>query len=138
MEIGYFDFGGKAPKRAHYNDAGADVFANESVSIRPHCTKKIKLGFGLDLPDGYVATIKPRSGLSSKGIIVTDGTIDSGFDDEICAIVTNTTIKPFSIWKGDRIAQIIIQNIALPSFVSIDVIAKHKKRGNNGFGSTGV
>ena len=137
MEIGFFDFGGRVPEREHYNDAGADVFANESVMINPHCTKKIKLGIGLDLPDGYVATIKARSGLSSKGILVTDGTIDSGYDGEICTIVTNTSNEAYYIAKGDKIAQIVVQNVALPSFVDVSVIARHKKRGADGFGSTG-
>ena len=138
MEIGIFNYGGRTPERAHYNDAGADVFANESVKINPNCTKKIKLGIGLDLPDGYVATLKARSGLSCKGILCSEGTLDSGYTGEICAIISNVSNKAFYIRKGDKVAQIVIQSVVLPYFAGVDEIARHEKRGNHGFGSTGV
>lgn len=59
----------KVPVRAHYNDAGADVFTLNTFVINPHQTVKISLGFGLEIPDGYMGCIYPKSGLSSKGII---------------------------------------------------------------------
>ena len=60
----------KLPFRAHYNDAGADVYSLEDYILEPHTTVKLPLGFGIELPDGFQANVYPRSGLSSKGIIL--------------------------------------------------------------------
>lgn len=128
-----FDNYNKAPFRAHYNDAGADVYSTQDILLEPHTTIKIPLGFGLELPDGFMACIFPRSGLTSKGIISNIPPIDSGYRGEIHAIITNTTDNTYIINKNDRIGQLVILPIILCDFVEkLDNI-----RGEGGFGSTG-
>lgn len=135
MKIKIIDFGAEhLPYRAHYNDAGADVYAKESVTIWPGDTIKIPLGFGLELPDGYAAYVFPRSGWASKGLTCELPPIDSGYRGEIHAIVTNcsNTLKCY-VSKGDRIGQLVILPCVIADFVTEDV----QERGSNGFGSTG-
>ena len=137
MKIKVIDFGyNKLPFRAHENDAGADVHVcidTPTMTILPHETKKIPLGLGLILPDGYAAYVFPRSGLASKGIVCELPPIDSGYRGEIHAIVSNCSDKPFVINNGDRIGQLVIMPVVIADFITEDI----KERGDNGFGSTG-
>lgn len=122
----------KLPKRAHYNDAGADVYALDDIKIEPHQTVKLPLGFGINLPDGYMCYVSPRSGLSSKGIISQIPPIDSGYTGEIHAIITNTTNNFYEIHKDDKIAQLVVVPIILCDYVE----ELGEERGDGGFGST--
>lgn len=138
MKIRVIDFGyDTLPYRAHENDAGADVHAcmhdTEILEIGPHHTAKIPLGMGLILPDGYMACVYPRSGLSSKGIVCELPPIDSGYRGEIHAIVHNGSDEPFIVKKGDRLGQLVITPVIIAEFITEDI----KERGDNGFGSTG-
>lgn len=121
------------PKRAYYNDAGVDCYALDIVELPPLTPVMIPLGFGLEVPDGYQAIIKPRSSMNAKGIITQIGTIDSGYRGEIKAVLINTSQTPFAIMKGDKICQIIIEPVILADFVE-DL---QNDRGAGGFGSTG-
>ena len=123
----------KCPTRAHYNDAGADIYSTQTLNIEPHSTVKIPLGFGLELPDGFMGCIFPRSGLTSKGIISHIPPVDSGYTGEVHAIITNTTNDVYTINKGDRIGQLVITPIILSEFVE----ELGNERGNKGFGSSG-
>lgn len=139
MKIKVIDFGyEKLPLRAHENDAGADIHVclhdNDSINIAPNTTVKIPLGMGLVLPDGYMACVYPRSGLSSKGIVCELPPIDSGYRGEIHAIVTNCSNKAFIVKNGDRIGQLIITPVVIADFITENI----KDRGSNGFGSTGL
>ena len=135
MKIKLIDFGYKnRPFRAHENDAGADVYADRDYMLYPHDTKKVPLGFGLELPDGYAAFVFPRSGLSSRGIVCELPPIDSGYRGEIHAIVSNLTGEMQKICKGDRIGQLVVVPIVIADFVT----EKGKERGVGAFGSTGI
>lgn len=138
MKIRVIDFGyEKLPFRAHANDAGADVHAHitdEEIVIPPNHTRKIPLGLGLILPDGYAAYVFPRSGLSTKGIVCELPPIDSGYRGEIHAIVTNCSSETFTVKNGDRIGQLVITPVVIADFITEDI----EERGSNGFGSTGV
>jgi dUTP pyrophosphatase len=123
----------KKPERSHYNDAGADVFAAEKKIIWNTETEKIPLGFGVEIPDGFMGLVLPRSGLSSKGLFTQAAPIDSGYRGEIHAITTNLTGDKYIINKGDKIGQLVIIPIILADFIEHDL----DFRGNNGFGSTG-
>lgn len=145
MKIKLIDFGaaknGLLPKRAHYNDAGLDCFAQEDFELStfpPYGENfshmiKIGLGFGLIIPDGYMATIRPRSSMNAKGIITQIGTIDSGYRGEISAIFINASDMPYNFKKGDKICQIVIEPIILAE----PVLELENDRGEGGFGSTG-
>lgn len=133
MKIKLIDYGGTRPKRAHDNDAGADVFAPYSVIVYPGITKKIPLGFGLEIPDGYVGFVFPRSSLSSKGIVCELPPIDSGYRGEIHAIISNVGADTYDIEKGDRIGQLVVLPVVIADFVD----EKHNERNTGAFGSTG-
>lgn len=130
------------PTRAHYNDAGIDCYAQEDFWLEhsdydyiPHTDGKmlVNLGFGLEIPDGYMATIRPRSSMNAKGIITQIGTIDSGYRGEIKAIFLNYTDETFKFERGDKICQIVIEPVVLADFVE----ELDNSRGEGGFGSTG-
>lgn len=133
MKIKIIDFGGITPERAHYNDAGADVFSLDSYVINPEETLKIPLGFGLEIPDGYVGFIFPKSGLSSRGIVSELAPIDSGYRGEIHAIIHNQSNEKVHFDKGQKIGQIVILPLVLAEFSDhLD-----NSRGAGAFGSTG-
>lgn len=142
MKIKIIDYGyEQLPKRAHANDAGADVYAHiigsedqsGQITVYPNQTVKIPLGLGLILPDGYAAFVFPRSGLSSKGITCELPPIDSGYRGEIHAIVTNNSCTPFVIHDGHRIGQLVITPIVIADFITEDI----EERRTGAFGSTG-
>lgn len=141
MKVQVIDFGYEnLPKRAHENDAGADVYAclhdNGAgvVKLIPGATAKIPLGLGLVLPDGYMACVYPRSGLSSQGIVCELPPIDSGYRGEIHAIVHNGSNTDFIVRNGDRIGQLVITPVIIAEFVT----EKGAARGDAAFGSTGL
>ena len=124
---------GIAPLRAHYNDAGADVYTTAGVILKPHETKKIPLGFSIELPDGFMACVFPRSGKSCEGLVCELPPIDSGSRGEVHAIVTNLTDKKTLIPGRTRIGQLVVMPIVLAEFVQ-DL---GEQRGESAFGSTG-
>ena len=137
MKIKLIDYGYKnAPMRAHSNDAGADVYSTIEYVLKAHESKKIPLGLGIRLPDGYVAFVCPRSGLSSKGITCELAPIDSGYTGEIHAIVTNNTNEDFVINCDDRIGQLVVMPVIICDFIDEKEVIENE-RGANGFGSTG-
>lgn len=134
MKIKLIDFGYEMPpKRAHENDAGADVFVQSADVLWPHTTTKVPLGFGLELPDGYAAYIFPRSGLSSKGIVCELPPIDSGYRGEVHAIVSNLSDEPYQLQKGDRVGQLVVMPVVVADFINYNI----KERGTGAFASTG-
>lgn len=134
MQIKLIDFGFKKyPLRAHYNDAGADVYSPVRVNIEPGRTRKIPLGFGLEIPDGMVGWIFSRSSLSSEGIVCELPPIDSGYRGEIHAVITNHSSNTYRINEGDRIGQLVILPVVICDFKN----ELNDARGVGAFGSTG-
>ena len=125
--------GGAMPARQQYNDAGADVYTTVGVTLKPHETRRIPLGFSLELPDGFMACVFPRSGKSCEGLVCELPPIDSGYTGEVHAIVTNLTDKLQKVVGGTRIGQLVIMPVVLADFVE-DL---GEGRDDNGFGSTG-
>ena len=122
------------PTRAHYNDAGIDCYAQEDFILCGGKMVKIDLGFGLEIPNGYVGLIMPRSSMNAKGIITQLGVIDSGYNGEIKAVFINTQLfESFEFNKGDKLCQIVILPIAICDLV----LELGEERGTGGFGSTG-
>jgi dUTP pyrophosphatase len=121
--------------------AGMDLMANidEDILIKPGERKKIQTGLFLEIPIGYEAQIRPRSGLAIKyGITVLNspGTIDSDYRGEVCIILINLSNENFVIKDGERICQMIIAKHEIAEWVIIDNLTD-TKRGNGGFGHTG-
>lgn len=134
MKIKVIKFDGyKKPNRAHYNDSGADVFATEDVVIEPGKIKAIKTGIGIELPDGYDAVIHCKSGLSRSGLLASNAPIDAGYRGEIHAILFNSTDEYKSIFKGEKIGQLVVRPVLYPEFV--DELGDERNTG--AFGSTG-
>lgn len=136
MKIKLIDYGikyGYEPFRAHDNDAGADVYSPVEYEVQPHETVKIPLHFGIELPDGYVGFVFPRSSLSARGIVCELPPIDSGYRGEIHAVITNVSDEPYPIDINDRIGQLVILPCVIPQFTFESSAA----RGTGAFGSTG-
>ncbi len=134
MQIKIIDFGfSNAPRRAHANDAGADVYATKDVSLCPGQVYAMPLGFGLELPDGFAGFVFPRSGLSKRGIVCELPPIDSGYRGEIHAIISNVSGDSYDIKEGDRIGQLVITPVVLATFSTENI----EQRGAGAFASTG-
>lgn len=128
---------GVLPTYAHIGDACCDCYAAEDLTIAYGQWAKVKLGFCLELPSGYEAQIRPRSGLASKGVIAILGTIDSNYRGEVCAIIQNNSFDDFEIKFGDRICQMKIERVDPIVFEQVEELSK-TNRNDKGFGSSGV
>jgi len=118
-----------------------DVAAAEDVKLFPTKTVIIPTGLKVAIPEGYEIQVRPRSGLSLKTplrIANAPGTIDTLFRDEIGIIVTNTDSAFYNIKKGDRIAQLVLNEIPRIRWERVDNITTIKGNRGGGFGSTGV
>ena len=124
----------QVPTRKHYNDAGADVYTCMDASIMAHETMTLPLGFTIEVPDGYMACIFPRSSMALKGLVCEIPPIDSGYRGEVRAIVSNLTDYAQFIPKGMRIGQLVV----LPCIICDFVTEFGDERGAGGFGSTGA
>ncbi len=130
------------PKYMSQGSSGLDLYADveDEVIIAPGKIKLISSGIYIDLPLGYEAQIRPRSGLALKhGITVlnTPGTIDSDYRGLVGVILINLGSAPYTVKRGDRIAQMIIKEIIQADIEQTDEL-KTTKRNSGGFGHTGV
>jgi len=120
--------------------AGYDIRANVDAPIilLPRNIKVIPTGVYVSLPEDIELQVRPRSGLSIKGITVinTPGTIDADYRGEIKIILINHSSEPFAVEDGQRIAQVVFNKVEHPTFVEVDVLTP-TVRGSGGFGSTG-
>jgi dUTP pyrophosphatase len=122
--------------------AGMDVRANltQSITLRPLERILVKTGLFLELPIGYEAQVRPRSGLALKnGITVLNspGTVDADYRGEIGVILVNLSNEAFEIKNGERIAQLIIAKHERAHWIEVTELSQ-TNRGDGGFGSTGV
>jgi len=129
----------------HYEtiySAGMDLRANvpEPSTLQPLERAIVKTGLFIELPIGYEAQVRPRSGLAAKkGITVLNspGTIDADYRGEIGVILVNLSNEPFTIENGERIAQLVIAKHERAIWEEVDELSE-TERGTGGFGSTGV
>jgi dUTP pyrophosphatase len=125
----------KLPTRNNPTDAGLDLYADEDVLIWGY--EKIRTGVAISIPEGYVARIAPRSGLAVKfGIDTLAGVIDSSYRGEVLVVLSTSTGEPFSVERGDKIAQLLIQPVELWTPELVDELDE-TERGEKGFGSSG-
>ena len=125
------------PTKANGSDAGYDLYALEGAIIDKHCHKLIKTGIAMEIPDGYVGLIWPRSGLAYKyGLDVFAGVIDSSYRGDIGVILYNSQYSNYNLEKGDRIAQILFQKVEDFDLNLVENL-DDTKRGTGGFGSSG-
>ena len=118
-------------------DVCLDCFSRKQVLVLPHKRALVPLGFAMELPRGFEAVVRPRSGLSRDEIDIAIGTVDSNYRGEVMACVINNTDEDFQIDAGDRICQLAVREVPI---VTLEVVAElsETERGSNGFGSSGI
>jgi dTMP kinase len=136
LEIELISEQAKIPTRAHQNDAGLDLYANDNYSLLPGGKKLINTGVKMAIPKGFAGFIWDKSGLAGEGLHTMGGVIDSGYRGEILINIINLSQDIINIARGQKIAQIIIQKIESPEIQETKIDDK-TERGDKGFGSTG-
>ena len=121
--------------------AGMDLRANlsESVTLKPLERQLVPTGLYIELPAGYEAQVRPRSGLAAKhgiSIVNSPGTIDADYRGEIKVILVNLSTEDFVIAPGERIAQMVVARHERVEWEEVEVL-EASERGEGGFGSTG-
>jgi dUTP pyrophosphatase len=129
------------PSYATPYSAGMDLRANleQPVTLAPLERAMIPTGLHIELPAGYEAQVRPRSGLAAKhgiSIVNAPGTIDADYRGEIKVILVNLSNEPFTIEAGERIAQLVVARHETVEWEPVEVL-EESQRGSGGFGSTG-
>lgn len=129
------------PEYKTASSAGMDIKANleETVVLKSLERRLIPTGLYIELPDGYEAQIRPRSGLALKeglGILNSPGTIDADYRGEIGIIVVNLSNEEITIKDGDRICQMVINRVEQAEWIEVEEL-ESTERGTGGFGHTG-
>ncbi|MDO5492073.1 MAG: dUTP diphosphatase [Nesterenkonia sp.] len=129
------------PGYAHRGDAGADLVSAEDFTLGPGRRRLVPTGVALALPTGWVGLVHPRSGLAVRhgvGLVNAPGTVDAGYRGEIkVCLINHDPTAEVTFRRGDRIAQLVIQQVAQAEFVVVEEL-EQSARGEGGFGSTGT
>ena len=128
------------PTYAHgpQEDAGMDLRSVEDVTLEPGIPRLVPTGLTVEVPAGFEAQVRPRSGLALKHAIAmpnAPGTIDPGYRGEVRIILLNLGTQPYTVHAGDRIAQMIVARYEAVEWVEGDLA--ESQRGTGGFGSSG-
>lgn len=121
-------------------DLMAAIPAHSRLVIEPGARELVPTGLTMELPQGYEAQVRPRSGLALKSgvtVLNSPGTIDSDYRGEIGVILINLGAEPFEITRGARIAQMVVAPVTQAQLIEVSEIGE-TSRGAAGFGSTGV
>jgi dUTP pyrophosphatase len=128
----------KAPERKSSSAAGLDLYSCESAVVPPRSRKLVSTGIKIQIPNNCYARVAPRSGLSVNGIDVGAGVIDSDYTGIVKVLLINNKDDSYNVDVGDRIAQLVLEQIFNDSFVVVEEgELKSSERGEGGFGSTG-
>src|SRR3989344_4984572 len=130
----------KTPFYSHKGDSGVDLYAAEDYLLKPMERKLIGTGIKIEIPYGYEAQIRPKSGLALEhGISHANsiGTIDSSYRGEIKIPMINFSDKPYKIEKGKKIGQMVFAKVEEAIFEEVDDLGE-TTRNDKGFGSTGL
>ena len=130
------------PAYETYASAGVDLRANltDVIILKPLGRTFVKTGIFIEIPEGYEAQVRPRSGLAlKKGITVLNspGTIDADYRGEIGVILINLSNEDFVIENGERIAQLVFSSVEQAQWLEVEMLSE-THRGDGGFGSTGI
>ena len=140
VRVRRLDAGVPVPTYAHPGDAGADLTTTVDVRLEPGERALVPTGIGIALPEGFVALVHPRSGLAARcgvSIVNAPGTVDAGYRGEIKVMLINHDPRePVVLHRGDRIAQLVFQQVERARFVEVDELPV-SVRGAGGHGSTG-
>ncbi len=132
------------PQRARADDGGVDLYARADVLLAAGGGRAVvPTGIALAIPPGYAGFVQPRSGLAARHGVTclnSPGLIDAGYRGEVAVVLVNTDpTEPYRVRRGDRIAQLVVQQVAAPAFVEVgaDELAA-SERGAGGFGHSGT
>ena len=128
------------PTYAKPGDAGADLYSRIDLTLEPGERALVPTGVAIALPEGFAAFVHPRSGIAIKNglsMVNTPGTIDAGYRGELqIALINHDLREKFAIKRGDRIAQLVIQQVEKAEFIEVEKLPG-SARADGGFGSTG-
>lgn len=130
---------GFEPVYSHPGDAGADLRSRVETVIPAGQRQTLPTGVSVAIPNGYVGLVHSRSGMAAKhGVFVLNspGTVDAGYRGEISVTLQNASDQDFKVAAGDRIAQLLFQQIEIADFIAVERLPE-SHRGDSGFGSTG-
>lgn len=137
MQIKYeLDEGAYVPAKAHDSDAGFDLACKEDQVLEPNVANTIDTGVHILIPEGYVGLVLPRSSYNCAGVATPTGVIDAGYTGSISVVLVSK--YDLKIFKGNRIAQLVIVPLPDVHLVEGDVTGVKSERGLGGFGSTGA
>lgn len=131
--------GAPLPKHAKPGDAGLDLTSREAVDLWPGGEALVSTGVSVEIPEGYVGLVFPRSGLASKhGVTLKNsvGVIDSGYRGEIKAMLVNDGLRAYEVSRGERIVQLVV--VPCASVECVEAELSETERGAGGFGSSGA
>ncbi len=126
----------KLPKYHHPGDVGMDLYAMETVTIKPGEHYRLWHGFALEFPVGYAAIVKDKSSISKALLHTMGGVFDSGYRGEYNTHLVNLGTEPYTIEEGDKVSQLIIYPVEIAELEEVEELSD-SERGTNGFGSTG-
>lgn len=126
----------KLPSYAHPGDVGMDVYSIEEKIIKPGEHHIFFVGFAMEFPTGYAAIVKDKGGISKAGLHTMGGVYDAGYRGEYNIHLVNLGDKEYSVEKGDKIAQIIIYPVEIPTLEEVAELTD-SSRGAGKWGSTG-
>jgi dUTP pyrophosphatase len=134
------DSGVAIPSYARPGDAGVDLVTTSDLVLEPGERALVGTGIAVALPEGYAGFVHPRSGLAARAglsVVNAPGTVDSGYRGEIkVCLINHDPVHPVSLSRGDRIAQLIVQQVAHAVFREVSELPE-SQRGAGGYGSTG-
>ncbi len=126
----------KLPRYSHQGDAGLDLFSSIDCVLQKGEVKPVPTGIQVAIPEGNVGLIWDKSGISLKGAHRLAGVIDSGYRGEVRVVMVNLGADSFTIEKGMKIAQLLIQPVVEVEVTEVEDL-EETSRGEKGFGSTG-
>ena len=130
------DIGAFRPTRAHELDAGLDLRSPIDVIVKPHSSVLIDTGVHVEIPSGCVGFLTSKSGLMCNHELTSAGTIDEGFNGSIKVKLFNHGDWHYTVQRGDKITQLVIQPVIRPEVEEVTSLAE-TERGSQGLGSTG-
>jgi dUTP pyrophosphatase len=125
------------PTRAHPEDAGLDLYADEDVSFKPGQVFVVATNVAMEIEPGYVGLVRDRSSISKSGLKTTAGVVDAGYRGSLDVVFINLSGEHGCIKKGQKIAQLLLIPVATPVVREVTALSG-TARGVKGFGSSGA
>ncbi|MFA6392944.1 MAG: dUTP diphosphatase [Candidatus Paceibacterota bacterium] len=126
----------KFPSYAHPGDVGMDLYAMETVTIKPMEHYRFFHGFAMEFPEGNAGIIMDKSSISKAGLIHMGGVFDAGYRGEYNTHLVNLSDKSYTVEEGDKVSQLVIVPVAIVEIEETDTLSE-SSRGMGAFGSTG-